>query len=108
MKKILVALVAFGLTAAAFAVTVTNRGEVITVTTLTDVEVATRKTNEVTLVSAPMRVLLSTDTDLTATDAQAYVSEGPGQLLISIAATGTTKIVYMSNGWGTNDWVLIK
>jgi len=36
------------------------------------------------------------------------VSEGPGQLLVSIAATGTTKIVYMSNGWGTNDWVLIK
>ena len=108
MKKILVALVAFGLSFAALAVTVTNRGETITVTTLADVETATRDTNEVTLVSAPLRVLLSTDVDLTATDARAYVAEAPGQLLISIAATGTTKIVYISNGWGTNDWVLIK
>lgn len=108
MKKVFVSLLAFVLSFSAFALTVTNRGEVITVTTLADVETATRNTNEVTLVSEPTRVLLSTDVDLTATDARAYVAEAPGQLLISIAATGTTKIVYISNGWGTNDWVLLK
>ena len=108
MKNILVAFVALGFAFSALAVTVTNRGEVVTVTTLADVESATRDTNEVTLVSEPLRVLLSTDVDLTATDAQAYVDDSPGQLLVSIGATGTTKIVYISNGWGTNDWILLK
>lgn len=108
MKKILIALAAFCFTVSALAVTVTNRGEVITVTTLTDVEVATRNTNEVTLVSEPMRVILSTDVDLTASDAQAYTPEAPGQLLISIGATGTTKIVYISTGWANTDWILLE
>ena len=89
--------------------TVTNRGEVIVVTTYDDLVAATRDTNLATLVSAPMNTLLDrNDADLTAADAAEFTAEGPGQLLVSLAATGSTKIVYVSNGWGTNDWVLLK
>ncbi len=108
MKKVLIALVAFGLTAAAFAVTVTNRGEVVTVTTLDDVVSATADTNVVTLVSEPVRVILSTDTDLTSGDVLAYTPEAPGQLLISLNAAGESNIVYVAVGWANTDWLLLK
>lgn len=108
MKKFLVVLASLGLAAAAFAVTVTNRGEVITVTTMADVVAATADTNVVTMVSEPVRVLLSTDSDLTAADVLSYTPEAPGQLLISVNAAGDTKIVYIANGWANTDWVLLK
>ena len=110
MKKFLIALIAFGLTSAAvLAVTVTNRGEVISITTYDDMVTATQNTNVTTLASGPWVSFLSTDTALTATDvAGNFVPDGPGQLVIGIFSATATGAVYYSDGWTTNDWKLLK
>lgn len=109
ISKILAVLFVLALGAVAYGETITNRGEVITVTTLEEVTAATADTNVVTLLAGPYAsILVPNQVDLTAAEMTAYVPQGPGQQAISLAATGTTKIVYGSVGWTTNDWILIK
>lgn len=97
---------ALGVLAGAQAVTVTNQGEVIEITTLAEKIASESDTNLVTLSIAPPTVLLSQDTALTLSDAQAYTGT-PGQLLIAINSATATGRIYQCYAYGTN-WVLIK
>jgi hypothetical protein len=106
MKKLLVALAVAGITFATLAQTVvTNRGEVIEVTTFADMQTATDKGLD-TFVSYPPHVILSDSTNLTLAAAQQYTGV-PGQLLVSIATSSSSNIVYINTQGGTN-WVLLK
>ena len=110
MKKALIGFCAFLLVAVSVSVAqtvVTNRGEVIEITTYDDMLAATQDTNIVTLASGPWVTLLANDTALTATDAQDYIPDGPGQLLISPVSATATGSVYISTGFTTNDWELL-
>lgn len=99
-------LAVFGALPSAQAVTVTNHGEVIEITTLTEKIASESDTNLVTLAIAPPPVLLSTDTALTLSDAQAYTGV-PGQFLVAINSATATGRIYQCFAYGTN-WVLTK
>lgn len=110
MKKLigLAAVLALVVGFAVSAATVTNRGEVITITTYDDMVTATQDTNVMTLATGPWVTILVNDTAFTATDATAYTPDGPGQLLLSYNSATATGFVYIADGWSTNDWTLLK
>lgn len=103
MKKFLtIFAVALLVGAAAYAVTVTNRGQVITSQTLNDTITDTADTSVITDVQNG--VMIDTNANLVATH---YDPEyGIGCVLIGVNATNAN-VIYMSTGDTTNDWLAI-
>jgi len=101
MKKFLVGLFAAAVVAGtAYAVTITNYlGQVIEVTTLEEIAAAG---TGVTLTAAPSVVIISVDTALNLSKAQAY-SGTPGQLIVSVADADGANSVWACVG--TTNWV---
>jgi hypothetical protein len=83
--------------------TVTNRGEVITVYTMTDLHKSTETTP---IVNVTVENLTQIDTAATTT-ATAYTPAFAGQILLGQTGAGTNS-VWISKGTSTNDWVKVQ
>lgn len=108
MKKRLVKIAAvfgvFCVVAVAFAATVTNQGQVITVQTLPDAAALSTLVNERAGIFSP--VIVTTNPFPTVVSFRAFKPDFVGQLLVT-TATSTVFRAAISYGVTTNDWAAI-
>ena len=83
--------------------TVTNRGEVITVHTMTDLPKSTETTP---VVNVTVANLTQVDTAATTTTTE-YTPAFAGQILLGQTGAGTNS-VWIAKGTSTNDWVKVQ